>query len=45
VAKAIRHLHKLGIVWETTGKQRHRLFICLRYVDILNQSTEPIARR
>src|ERR1051326_3739789 len=45
VAKAIQQMQKLGIVRETTGKQRHRLFIYQRYVDILNQGTEPIARR
>ena len=27
IAKAIQHMHKLGIVRETTGKQRHRLFV------------------
>jgi Fic family protein len=43
VAKAIQHMRKLGIVRETTGKQRHRLFVYRRYVDILNQGTEPIA--
>jgi Fic family protein len=43
VAKAIQHMQKLGIVRETTGKQRHRLFVYRRYVDILNQGTEPIA--
>jgi Fic family protein len=43
VAKAIQHMHKLGIVRETTGKQRHRLFVYQRYLAILNQGTEPIA--
>src|SRR5215471_6578953 len=43
VAKAIHHMQRLGIVRETTGKQRHRLFVYRRYVDILNQGTEPIA--
>jgi len=43
VAKAIQHMQKLGIVRETTGKQRHRLFVYRRYVDILNRGTEPIA--
>jgi Fic family protein len=44
VAKAIQHMHKLGIVRETTGKQRHRLFVYQRYLAILNQGTEPILR-
>ena len=43
VAKAIQHMQRLGIVRETTGKQRHRLFVYGRYLDILNQGTEPIA--
>ena len=43
VTKAIQHMQKLGIVQETTGKQRHRLFVYRRYLDILNQGTEPIA--
>jgi len=46
VAKALQHMVKLGIVRETTGKQRHRLFTYHRYLDILNQGTElPQAKR
>jgi Fic family protein len=40
VAKALQHMVKLGIVRETTGKQRHRLFTYHRYLEILNQGTE-----
>lgn len=40
VAKALQHMVKLGMVRETTGKQRHRLFTYHRYLDILNQGTE-----
>ena len=40
VAKALQHMVKLGMVRETTGKQRHRLFTYRRYLDILNQGTE-----
>ena len=40
VAKALQHMVKLGLVRETTGKQRHRLFTYHRYLDILNQGTE-----
>ena len=43
VAKAIQQMHKLGIIRETTGKQRHRLFVYQHYLAILNQGTEPIA--
>jgi Fic family protein len=46
VAKALRHMVKLGLVRETTGKQRHRLFTYYRYLDILNRGTElPKASR
>jgi hypothetical protein len=31
---------KLGMVRETTGRQRHRLFTYYRYLEILNQGTE-----
>jgi hypothetical protein len=30
----------LGMVSETTGRQRHRLFTYHRYLDILNRGTE-----
>jgi Fic family protein len=40
VAKALQHMVKLGLVRETTGKQRHRLFTYHRYLDILNRGTE-----
>jgi Fic family protein len=40
VAKALQHMVKLGIVRETTGKQRHRLFTYHRYLEILNRGTE-----
>ncbi len=44
VAKALQHMVKLGLVRETTGKQRHRLFTYHRYLNILNEGTE-IPRR
>src|SRR5256884_2173253 len=40
VAKALQHMVKLGMVRETTGKQRHRLFTYHRYLGILNRGTE-----
>lgn len=40
VAKALQHMVKLGLVRETTGRQRHRLFTYHRYLDILNRGTE-----
>jgi Fic family protein len=40
VAKALQHMVKLGMVRETTGKQRHRLFTYHRCLEILNRGTE-----
>jgi Fic family protein len=40
VAKALRHMVKLSMVRETTGKQRHHLFTYHRYLEILNRGTE-----
>ena len=40
VAKALQHMVKLGMVHETTGKQRHRLFTYHRRLEILNRGTE-----
>ena len=42
VANAVRHLESLGILRETTGKQRGRLFVYSAYLDILNRGTEPL---
>lgn len=40
VAKSIEHMRKLGLIRETTGKQRRRLFVYDKYLAILNQGTE-----
>jgi hypothetical protein len=32
----------LGILDETTGRERHRLFVYRRHLDILNDGTEPL---
>ena len=40
VAKALQHMVKLGMVRETTRKQRHRHFTYRRYLEILNRGTE-----
>lgn len=42
VAGAIDHMQDLGIMREITGRQRHRLFAYGRYLDILNEGTEPL---
>lgn len=42
VRKSVSHLIDLGLVRETTGKQRDRLYVYSGYLDILNQGTEPL---
>ena len=42
VAKSLGHMINLGILEETTGRERHRLFVYRRYLAILNEGTEPL---
>ena len=42
VANAIRRLENRGILRETTGKQRGRLYVYDAYLDILGRGTEPL---
>lgn len=42
VASAIRRLERLGILRETTGKQRGRLYVYDAYLNILSRGTEAI---
>jgi hypothetical protein len=35
---------RFGIVEEITGKERRRVFIYRRYLDILGSGTEPLER-
>jgi Fic family protein len=42
VANAMQHLVKLGIAREVTGKRRRRVFAYVRYLDILNEGTDPV---
>ena len=44
VAKSIQHLEELGIVRETTGRQRGRRFVYGEYLKILNRGTEPLGK-
>jgi Fic family protein len=39
---AVEHMQRLGILRETTGKQRHRLYVYKAYLEILNEGTEPL---
>lgn len=40
--RALDGLQQLGIITETTGKERHKVFAYRAYLDILNQGTEPL---
>lgn len=44
VAAAIEQLVRLGILRETTGRQRGRLFAYDKYLAILSEGTEPLPR-
>jgi Fic family protein len=41
VTQALRELERLGIVRETTGRARGRIFAYVRYLEALNVETEP----
>lgn len=43
VTQGLRELEKLGVVRETTGKARGRVFAYARYLDALNAENEPAA--
>jgi Fic family protein len=43
VAACIEALIGLGWIKETTGRQRHRIFAYVPYLDLLTQGTEPAA--
>ncbi len=43
IRSALDQMIKLGIVQELTGKQRNRLFVYRRYLDLLSEGTEPLA--
>ena len=42
VAKSLEHMRQLGMLRETTGRERHRLFVYVAYLKILNEGTEPL---
>ncbi len=42
VTASLRHLEKLGIVHETTGRNYGRLYAYAKYLKILNEGTEPL---
>jgi cell filamentation protein, protein adenylyltransferase len=41
--RSLATLGSLGIVKETTGRGRHKVFVYDEYLNILNQGTEPLA--
>jgi Fic family protein len=42
VTAALRHLGRLGIVEESTGRQRDRLFVYREYMSLISQGDEPL---
>ena len=42
VTASVNHLQDLGVLRETTGKQRRRLFVYDAYLKILSEGTEPL---
>jgi Fic family protein len=44
VTVALKHLLRIGIVEEVTGKRRDRLFTYSRYFNIVSEGTEPLPR-
>jgi Fic family protein len=44
VTSAIAHLRRLGIVRETTGRQRGKVFIYGSFMDLLSEGTDPLPR-
>ena len=44
VTSALAHLQALGIVRETTGRQRGRVFVYGAFLDLLSEGTDPLPR-
>ncbi|MGK9232193.1 Fic family protein [Inquilinus limosus] len=44
VTKSLDHLRALGVVREASGRQRGRTFVYDRYLALLSEGTEPLAR-
>ena len=42
VTSAVKHLQKLSILREVTGRRRRRMFVYEEYLGILNEGTEPL---
>jgi hypothetical protein len=44
VTSAVGHLHTMGIVRETTGRRRGKVFIYGAFLDLLSEGTDPLPR-
>jgi Fic family protein len=44
ITSAIAHLQALGIVHETTGRQRGKVYVYGAFLDLLSEGTEPLPR-
>jgi Fic family protein len=44
VTSALGHLQALGVVRETTGRQRGRVFVYGAFLDLLSEGTDPLPR-
>jgi hypothetical protein len=44
VTSAIAHLQTLGIVRETTGRQRGKVYVYGAFLDLLSEGTDPLPR-
>ena len=44
VTSAVAHLQTLGIVRETTGRQRGKVYVYGAFLDLLSEGTEPLPR-
>ena len=44
VTSALMHLQDLGIVRESTGRQRGRIFVYGAFLDLLSEGTDPLPR-
>ncbi len=42
VSRSVQVLEQLGIVRETSGRQRHRVYAYQSFIDILNEGAEPL---
>ena len=44
ITSAVAHLQALGIVRETTGRQRGKVYVYGAFLDLLSEGTEPLPR-